>query len=612
MPIWSAEIKELEKLYESLKGQLPNLEKELEQLIQTADANVIMLYSRRCLEVIITDLCECELKRPRKTEPLKGIIDKLHKEEKVPSHIITSMHGLNELSTYGAHPKDFDPEQVKPVLNNLDIIIKWYVKYRDFQTAGKLQVEKDKYESKQLVVSPEEKSIAVLPFVDMSPENNLDYFCDGITEEIINTLAHNEDLKVIARTSAFAFKNKDEDIREIGKKLGVETVLEGSIRRAGNRLRITAQLIKVDDGSHLWSDRYDREIEDIFAIQDEISQSILTNLKVKLFGEKKSIVPKLHSENLEAYNLYLKGTYYWQMLTIEGYKKATEYFEQALQKDPNYSLAYAGLCYAIAYSTAWGNIPPNKGWQKIFEYSIKILEIKNNLAEAYSGFAGINLYFHWNWKEAERNYLRALEINPNSSQIHLDYSNFLTFNGRHEEAISEAKRAQKLDPLSIYINTYTGVAYDYAGQYDRAIEEYRMTLAINANYFITHYHFGRPYSAKGMIKESIVEYKKSIDLSGGAPLAIAVLACSYYLIGEKEKADRLFESLKKRSEVEYIPATTIYLIHRVRGEEALALEWLMKSCNDHDTLLPWFRAHPFLIPKDSKYMAVLKEAGLDY
>ena len=612
MEIWSSEIKELERLHESLKGHFPELEKELEQLIRTEDANVVMLYSRRCLEVIITDLCECELKRLRKTEPLKGIIDKLHKDEKVPSNIITSMHGLNELSTYGAHPKDFDPEQVKPVLNNLDIIIKWFLKYKDLQVTGIPKSEAKRYETEFYGAYPEEKSIAVLPFVDMSPEKNLDYFCDGITEEIINTLAHNEDLKVIARTSAFAFKNKDEDIREIGKRLGVKTVLEGSIRRAGNRLRITAQLIKVDDGSHLWSDRYDREIEDIFAIQDEISQSILTNLKVKLFGEKKSIIPKLHSENLEAYNLYLKGTYYWQMLTVEGYKKATEYFEQALQKDPNYSLAYSGLCYAIAYSTAWGNIPPNKGWQKIFEYSIKILEIKSNLAEAYSGFAGINLYFHWNWKEAERNYLRALQINPNSSQIHLDYSNFLTFNGRHEEAISEAKRAQELDPLSIYINTYTGVAFDYAGQYDRAIKEYLMTLAINPNYFITHYHFGRAYAAKGMIKESLAEYEKAIDLSGGIPLAVAALACSYYLIGKKDQADKLFESLKKRSEIEYVPATTIYLIHRVRGEEAKALEWLKRACNEHDSLLPWFRAHSFLIPKGSKYMKLLIEMGLDY
>jgi len=304
MPIWSAEIKEIERLSESLKGQLPDLEKELERLIKADDENMILLYSRRCLEVIITDLCECELKRPRKTEPLQGIIDKLRKEEKVPSHIIASMHGLNELSTYGAHPKDFDPEQVKPVLNNLDIIFKWYLKYKDSGGTFKKKTEEARYETELSEVSSDEKSIAVLPFVNMSPEKDQDYFCDGMSEEIINVLAHNEKIKVIARTSAFAFKDKHEDIREIGKKLGVETILEGSVRKAGNRIRITAQLVRVDDGFHLWSERYDREIKDIFAIQDEISLAILENLKVKLLDEKETAVQKLHSENLEAYNLY--------------------------------------------------------------------------------------------------------------------------------------------------------------------------------------------------------------------------------------------------------------------------------------------------------------------
>src|SRR5512137_103609 len=175
MAIWTAEIKELERLYESLKGQLPDLEKELERLIKADDENMILLYSRRCLEVIITDLCECELKRPRKTEPLKGIIDKLHKVEKVPSHIITSMHGLNDLSTYGAHPKDFDPEQVKPVLNNLDIIIKWYIKYKNLPIVDKPDQAEAKYESNQQTVSPPEKSIVVLPFENISPDPDQEY-----------------------------------------------------------------------------------------------------------------------------------------------------------------------------------------------------------------------------------------------------------------------------------------------------------------------------------------------------------------------------------------------------------------------------------------------------
>jgi TolB-like protein len=309
--------------------------------------------------VIITELCECELKRPQKTEPLKGIIDKLHKEEKVPSHIITSMHGLNELSTYGAHPKDFDPEQVKPVLNNLDIIIKWYLKHKDFMIAGKQKPETDilKHDISEVIESV--KSIAVLSFIDMSPGKDQEYFCDGIAEEIIHALSQIKNLKVVARSSAFAFKNKLADLREVGRILDVETILEGSIRKSGDRLRITAQLIKVSDGFHIWSERYDRDLEDVFAIQDEISMAIADNLKVKLLPVSPVNVPKRHSENIEAYGFYLKGMYYWQMFTAEGYRKAAEYFEQALQIDSDYALAYVGFSSVIVASTYWGNVPPN-------------------------------------------------------------------------------------------------------------------------------------------------------------------------------------------------------------------------------------------------------------
>ncbi len=495
MQIWSAEIKEIKRLYDSIKGQSPELEKELERLINASDENMVLVYARRCLEVIVTDLCECELQRPRKTEPLQGIIDKLNREEKIPSHIFASMQSLNSLSTFGSHPKEFDPEQVKPVLNNLSIIIKWYLKYKDFQIVDKPK-SVEKYESKHPVDSPVEKSIAVLPFVDMSPKKDQDYFCDGITEEIINALSHIESFKVIARTSAFAFKDRRVDIREIGRILGVETLLEGSIRKAGNRIRITAQLIKVADGSHIWSEHYDRNIKDVFAIQDEISLSILDNLKVKLLGEAKATITKQHSENLEAYNLYLKGTYCWQMLTIEGLEKASVYFAQALQKDPDYALAYVGLAAVLAAGASEGYVSPNEAFPKVNEYANMALKIDNTVAGAYDALGVINIFYYWNWKEAERNFKHALKINPNSSMFHLFYSFLLIITGRHEEAISEAKRAQELDPLSVYINTYTGWDFYLAGKFDRAIEEFQMILTINSNYYKTHLFLGDAYVQK--------------------------------------------------------------------------------------------------------------------
>ena len=615
MPIWTTEIKELEKLHESLGGKFLELEKELQSLINTDDKNVALLYSRRCLEVIITDLCECELKRQRKTEPLKGIIDKLQKEEKVPSHLIASMHGLNELSTYGAHPKEFDPEQIRPVLINLVIIIKWYLKYKDFQIVVKPISEEEKYDSNRRKVSPIEKSIAVLPFVNMSPEKDQDFFCDGIAEEIINTLSHIEGFKVIARTSAYAFKDKQVDIREIGRMLDVETLLEGSIRKDSKRLRVTVQLIKVADGSYIWSERYDREMKDLFAIQDEISLAVADSLKFKLLGETQAMIAKRRSENPEAYILYLKGTCCYQMLTPEGLKKASEYFGQALKLDPGYALAYVELGYIIWLGSMWGSIPPGKAYPQINEYVKKALKIDNNLAEAYSLLGTINTFYYWDWKEAEQNYIRALQINPNSPIIHTSYSVLLSFTGRHKEAIPEAKRAQELDPLSSYINARAGMAFQMAGLYDKAIEELQMALTLNPHFFFTHLNLGAAYFAKSMYREAVDEYKMAFDLSNGTQMAVVALGLGYYQIGEKVQAEKLFDSLEKRSETEYIFSTIFYLIYRLRGAEDIAFEWLKRACDEHDTFLTFLKAllhyHPlFLFPEGSRYMVLLKEAGL--
>jgi tetratricopeptide (TPR) repeat protein len=350
----------------------------------------------------------------------------------------------------------------------------------------------------------------------------------------------------------------------------------------------------------------------VFTIQDEISLAITDNLKIKLLGETKTMIAKRHTENLEAYNLYLKGAYCWQMMTTEGYKKASDYFEQAIQKDPYYALAYIGLANVLEASTFWGNVPPNEALPKVNEYINKALKIDRTLAEAYWMLGNNNMYYYWNLAEAERNYKHALDINPNSSMIHIYYSFLLTCTGHHEEAISEALRAQKLDPLSFYINTQTGMAFSFAGQNDRAIEEYRMALTLNQNYFYAHFMLGRAYFAKRMIKEGTAELEIAVDLSGGIPFIMACVFWYYYKIGSKVQAENLYESLKKKSETEYLPPTSFFLIHSVRRETDLALEWLKRACYEHDTFLLWLRANHLIIPEGSKYMALLKEMGLDY
>jgi len=296
------------------------------------------------------------------------------------------------------------------------------------------------------------------------------------------------------------------------------------------------------------------------------------------------------------------------MLTTEGYKKASEYFEQALQIDSNYALAYTGLAGLDVVSAAWGNISPHEAYPKINEYVNKALKIDSTCARAYNLLGIINSLYYWNWKEAEQNFKLALQLDPNSSLSHSSYSVFfLAIMGRNEEAISEAKQAQKLDPFSPYFNTRMGLTFTATGQYDLAIEEYRKTLANNPNNFPSHVYLGITYSAKGMVKEAINELEKAVDLSGGNPFAIAWLVSCYYQIGEKELADNLYNNLKNRADTEYVPATSFFLIHWVRGEEDLALESLERAFNEHDSFLPLFRNR---IPEESKYMALYKEVGM--
>jgi TolB-like protein/Tfp pilus assembly protein PilF len=471
-------------------------------------------------------------------------------------------------------------------------------------------------------------SIAVLPFEDMSPQKDQEYFCDGITEEIINVLTHVESLKVIARTSSFAFKGKHKDMREIGKKLDVESLLEGSIRKDGNRLRITAQLIKVADGSHLWSEKFDRELKDVFDIQDEISMAIVDHLKVKLLGEVKALMVEHPTENLEAYNLYLKGNYYCHLATAKGFEKAIEYFNRALQKDTTYAQPYIGIAEVIWLSTFFGNVPPNDGYPKLEKYVNKALEISNTLAEAHYVTGLINTYYYWNWKKAELSFKQALLINPNSAYSHIYYSFLLTCTGRHEEAIREAKRAQELDPLSSYINSYVGSAYYYGRHFDRAIEECQMVISIDTNYYIARYVKASAHAEKAMVNESLGEHEKAteeimksheelekaVDLSDGVPFTVALLSCSHYFIGKKDQAEKLIDSLKKRSRTEYIQPICFYSFNRFQGEQDLAFEWLEQACKEHDSYILWMKFVPndiLRIPDEPRYNTLMKKYGLE-
>jgi len=396
-------------------------------------------------------------------------------------------------------------------------------------------------------------------------------------------------LQVAARTSAFHFKGKTEDIREIGKQLNVNTILEGSVRKVGQRLRITVQLVNVDDGYHLWSERYDREMEDIFEIQEEIAQTVVDKLRVRLLTDPKKPLVKVYTDNLEAYNLYLKGRHHSNTLTPGGYHEAIQCFQRAIEQEPSFALAHAGLADAHWFASYFGNLLPNNAYPQARLSAEKALEIDETLVEAHASLGVINTFYDWDRVGAEREFKRALELTSNSSLTHLYYSYLLSISERHEEAIREVRRAQELDPLSSLANGAVGLILSCAGRYNEAIEDLRSTLPIDPNYFWLHMMLEIAYLGNQMDEDAIAEGEKALELSGGNPVVLFFLWCSYYLSGRKADAEKLLDTLKRKPSGEYVPPMCFVYIHVIRGETEDAIEWVKRALEEHDSFLYWFR-----------------------
>ncbi len=360
-------------------------------------------------------------------------------------------------------------------------------------------------------------SIAVLPFTNLSADPEQEYFCDGMAEEIINALSHVEELRVVARTSAFAFKGKSEDIRDIGRKLDVESVLEGSVRKAGDRVRISAQLISVDDGYHLWSERFDRRMEDVFAIQDEISLTIVEKLKIKLMAPEKQEIARRHTDNLEAYNLYLRGRYFWNKRTGSELRKAARCFEQAIAKDPTYAPAYSGLADTYTMLGSYDFLPEAEAYPKAKEAALKAVDLDDTLAEAHSSLGEVIFNSGENPEAARQEFKRAIALNPGYATTHHWYSILLMRTGSFEEALAEGNRALDLDPLSIIIKLHVSqlraIALDWAGAEDlffRALEIDPANAKVHADY-------GFFLAVMGRTEEGLAQARQALDLAPDDP-----------------------------------------------------------------------------------------------
>jgi adenylate cyclase len=458
-----------------------------------------------------------------------------------------------------------------------------------------------------------EKSIVVLPFVNISPEEGQDYFCDGLSEEIINALSHIRELRVVARTSAFAFKGKEIDIREVGEKLNVDAVLEGSVRKAGDRLRITAQLINVADGYHLWSERFDREMKDVFNIQDEVTLEIVDKLKIELLGKERELVLKRYTDNLEAHNLLLKSWYFWAKRTKEGVKRSLECVHQALEIDPAYALAHAQLA-STYISAGWlGFTRPHEAFPKAKAAARKALELDGSLPQAHAALAWISLLYDWDWTAAEKGFKKALSLNPGLDYAHYGYAIFLACMDRLEEAILAQKIALDLDPLSLGMNAELGGCFRFARRYDEAQEQLNKTIEMDPNFGLAHYYMGVLYNNKRMYKEAIPEIQQSIELTGGLSWAFGQLGYAYAMLGQKDEAEKILHALEERSKEEYIRSTTLWILHSALGDIDKSFECLEKATEERDPSLPLMNVLPEydIVRSDPRFKAFLKKMNLD-
>ena len=457
-------------------------------------------------------------------------------------------------------------------------------------------------------------SIAVLPFADMSPGKDQEYFAEGIAEELLNALAHIHDLRVVARTSAFAIKGMNLDIREIGRRLNVKSVLEGSVRKAGNRLRVTAQLINVEDGFHLWSDRYDRDMADIFAIQDEITAAIVDSLKVTLKVGEKTALRKRSTENLEAYNLYLQGVHFWNKRTPEGVKISMMRFREAIEKDPGFALAYAGLANSYNIIGILGPLSPREAYHQARDLALKALELDEDLAEAHTALGTALGSHYWDWAGAERAFKQAIELNPGSSNTRHFYGLFLIFVGRFDEAIQELRKAQELDPVTAPITWNLGVAFTFARQYDRGIQECKKAMELDPAAYQPYLHVALPYSMKGMHEEAIAAAQKVLELLGeeSSPWKI-LLALAHAEAGNQDEARRILAEVIALSEKRHVSPAYIAGVYVGLNERDKAFEWLYRAYEEHD---PWFIAiahRPSLdnFREDPRAKALFRGIGLE-
>jgi len=459
-------------------------------------------------------------------------------------------------------------------------------------------------------VNGNDKSIAVIPFSSLSNDTAQEYFSDGLTEGIINSLSHLKHLKVSARNSVFKFRAKNIDEKEAGRELGVQMLLEGTVQRQGDRVRVNAQLINAEDGFTLWSEQYDEEANDAFTIQDKISGALSKKLQVTVLNNVQESTKK--SPGIEAYELYLKGRSFWNKRTPPNLKKAIDYFNQAIAIDSNYALAFSGIadCYtALGYGSF---IAPSDAFPKALQAAVRALQLDSTLAAPHASIGYYRFYYDWDWAAAEQEFRIAIALNPNYELAYDWYGYYLTAMRRYDEAASIFKKAAELDPLSAPIMTDMGFSLYYGGRYDSAIKQLNASLQLDPKLNLSHLWLGRSFEAQKKYKEAITEYKNALSANANWAVALAAIGHVYGITGDHQHAQEILDSMMTLSAKQFVTAYGIALVHAGLDDDKRSIEWLNKAYDERSNWLVWLKTDTRWgsLKEDKRFVELINKVGL--
>lgn len=455
-------------------------------------------------------------------------------------------------------------------------------------------------------------SIAVMPFTDLSPEKDQAYFCDGMAEEMINALAQIEGLRVVARTSAFSFRGRVQDIREIGRILNVDKVVEGSVRKSGTRLRIAVQLINVKDGYHIWSSQFDREMQDIFVIQDEISLIIADRLRVKFSKADREKILKRHTDDPEAYDLYLKGRYHWYRRYEGGFLKGLEFFQQAIEKDPLYALAYIGVADSYASMGLFSYYVPGDTYAKARAAVKKAIEIEPDMAEANASMGWIRMSYDWDWEGAENEFLQVIRSKPDYTPARIWYGMLLSIKGRFAESLVQMKKAVELEPLEPLTNTMVGWTYYMSRHYEQSIAVLGDVIRTDPHFPISYWLQAGNLLAVQRVDEAILCAEQLVRITDEAMFALASLAVAYIMAGRKEEMLRIYERMNELSKKRYDSPVFRAIYYLGTGDRNRVLECLEQAYSERESMMVFLAVIPVFdqVRQDPRFQNLVQKMGL--